>query len=78
MKAVEPLLVDVCIQQAKMGQQINISKGILMANSLIQKTSWQKKLMRDQQIWKMNKDGDNFGHLGRIYWADFMKKTGTR
>lgn len=56
-KAVEPLLVNVCAQKAKLVQPANITEGILMVDSLIQHTLWQKKLTHYQKWWKMDKDG---------------------
>ena len=44
MKPLEPLLIDVCVQKARMGQPVNITEGIEMANSLILNTRYQTQL----------------------------------
>jgi hypothetical protein len=39
---VEPLLVELCIQRARMGQPLSQSEGILLVNSIIQGTVYQE------------------------------------
>ncbi len=41
---VEPLLVDLCIQRAHMGQPLLQSEGIMLVNSIIDGTIYQVKL----------------------------------
>ena len=45
MQVIELLIVNVCIQEAKMGQSVNVTEGIKMVNSLILRTTWKKKPM---------------------------------
>jgi hypothetical protein len=72
---VEPLLVELCIQRARMGQPLSQSEGILLVNSIIQGTVYQESL-RQFQIGssKMSNDAGNLGYAGSAYWRAFKER----
>jgi hypothetical protein len=72
---VEPLLVELCIQRARMGQPLSQSDGILLVNSIIHGTIYQKRL-REFQIAsvKMDSDAGNLGYAGHSYWRGFKER----
>jgi hypothetical protein len=72
---VEPLLVELCIQRARMGQPLAQSEGILLVNSIIEGTVHQDKLRQFQQVSsKMSKDAGNLGYAGYAYWRAFKER----
>jgi hypothetical protein len=73
--AVEPLLVELCIQRARMGQPLSQSEGILLVNSIIQGTAHQEKLRQFQmRSVKMSSDDINLGYAGHAYWRAFKER----
>jgi hypothetical protein len=62
---VEPLLVNLCIQRARMGQRLSQSEG----------TIYQAKLRRYQiEVLKMSGDTGNLGIAGGRYWRNFKER----
>jgi hypothetical protein len=72
---VEPLLVELCIQRARMGQPLSQNEGILLVNSIIQGTVHQEKLRQFQISYvKMTDDASNLGFAGNAYWRAFKER----
>ena len=76
MAVVEPLLCDVCIQKSKMGQPMNQTEGLLFANSIIQDSETQRKLIAFQQ--KLGTKKIHLGVLSKKYWSSFLKRNNER
>jgi hypothetical protein len=73
--AVEPLIADMCIQRARMGQPLSQSEGILLVNSIIDGTIHQAKLRQYQiEVLKMSFDAGNIGFAGSAYWRNFKER----
>ena len=76
---VEPLLVELCIERARMGQPLSQSEGILLVNSIIHGTIYQKKLVQFQiDSVKMSGDAGNLGYAGSAYWRAFKERNKDR
>ena len=72
---IEPLLVELCIQRGRMGQPLSQGEGIMLVNSIINETIYQKNL-REFQIGcvKMDPTAENLGYAGLAYWRAFKKR----
>jgi hypothetical protein len=72
---IEPLLVDLCIQRARMGQPLSQSEGMLLVNSIIEGTIYQAKLRRYHiDVMKMSSDAGSLGIAGGRYWRNFKER----
>ena len=67
---IEPIIVNIIVQTARMRQCLTPSKGLMLVNSLINGTSVPKKLIE----WKRNNTPNFIGNLGEGYWRNFMKR----
>ena len=67
---IEPVIVSIIVQMARMRQCLNPSKGLLLVNSLISGTKIQKELIE----WKKKNTPNCTGTVGRGYWRKFMKR----
>ena len=81
MLSVEPYLVELIAQLARMRSPINVTTGLQLANSLIAGTSIELEV----KAWKqkhnvqtrLNSHGSDAGGLiGWGYWKGFMKRNG--
>ena len=70
MQATEPLFVNVCIQDSKMRQPVNVTEDIEVVNSLILYTLWKNKLMEFQKRWKIDEYGENLA-----FWVKNTRQT---
>ena len=59
------------IQKAKMGQPMNQTEGLEFANSIIQDSETQRKLIAFQQ--KLKTKTISLGVLSKKYWSSFLK-----
>ena len=72
---IEPLVVEFCIERARMGQPFSQGEGIAFINSIIDGTTHQTKLVTYQtKHIKMRKSSPNVGTVGRSYWRGFLKR----
>ena len=67
---IEPIIVSIIVQMARMRQCLTPSKGLLLVNSLISGTKIQQDLME----WKRTNTPNSTGTVGRGYWRKFMKR----
>ena len=73
MQEIEPVLVELLIQHSRMGAPLGQTKGLLLANSLIDGTVHQQKLIKWQtQTLGMNGRAE-LGRLRPSYWKLFRK-----
>ena len=67
---IEPAIVSIIVQMARMRQCLNPSKGLLLVNSLIRGTKIQEELIE----WKKTNTPNCTGTVGRGYWRKFMRR----
>jgi len=67
---IEPAIVSIIVQMARMRQCLNPSKGLLLVNSLIEGTKIQEELIE----WKKTNTPNCTGTVGRGYWRKFMRR----
>ena len=70
LQRIEPIIVNIIVQMARMRQCLTPSKGLLLVNSLINGTRIQGELV----AWKEKNTPNDTGTLGRGYWVNFMKR----
>ena len=70
LQKIEPIIVNIIVQMARMRQCLTPSKGLLLVNSLISGTNIQRELVK----WKQTNTPNFTGTLGRGYWVNFMKR----
>ena len=70
--ALEPTIVSIIIQMARIRQCLTPSRGIRLVNALIDGTQHQKEFTD----WKAKHCSDVKGSVGRGYWRGFMKRNG--
>ena len=70
LQRIEPIIVNIIVQMARMRQCLTLSKGLLLVNSLIIGTRIQSELV----AWKKKNTPNFTGTLGRGYWVNFMKR----
>jgi len=74
MIAVEPYIVQVISQLAKMRTPISVSTGLLLANSIISDTPTYDSLLEWKQKHNIHFRNTKKGALGTGYWRGFMKR----
>ena len=70
LEKIEPIIVNIIVQMARMRQCLTPSKGLMLVNSLITGTRIQSELV----AWKRNNTPNFTGTLGPGYWQNFMKR----
>ena len=70
LQKIEPIIVSIIVQMARMRQSLTPSKGLLLINSLIKGSKIQDELIR----WKNNNTPNCIGTVGIGYWSKFMKR----
>ena len=70
LQKIEPIIVNIIVQMARMRQCLTPSIGLLLVNSLISGTNIQRELVK----WKQTNTPNFTGTLGRGYWVNFMKR----
>ena len=71
---IEPLIVEIILQMARIRQCLNPSKGLQLVNSLIKGTKIQDELVE----WKKRNTPNNTGALGTGYWHGFLRRHRTK
>ena len=75
MTGLEPMLVELLLQRAKMGYPLQQNEGLAFANSLIQGSDYQKELIKYQkQNVRMKTTNNNIGKLSTKYWRNFLRR----
>ena len=74
MIAVEPYIVQVISQLAKMRTPISVSTGLLLANSIISDTPTYDSLLEWKQKHNIHFRNTRKGALGAGYWRGFIKR----
>ena len=67
---IEPTIIEITLQMARIRQSITPSRGLLLVNSLIQNMPIQKDLID----WKRKYSNDSLGTVGKGYWDRFIKR----
>ena len=67
---IEPLIVGIILQMARIRQCLTPSKGLALINSIIEGTSVQEKLKK----WKEKNTPNCVGTVGKGYWRLFLKR----
>ena len=70
LQRIEPLIVEIILQMARICQCLCPSKGLQLVNSLIKGTKIQGELVE----WKKTNAPNTTGSLGIGYWTSFLKK----
>ena len=70
LERIEPIIVSIIVQMARMRQCLTPSKGLLLVNSLISGTKIQEELVE----WKQRNTPNFTGTVGRGYWRQFMRR----
>jgi len=71
MQKIEPTIVEIILQMARIRQCLTPSTGLQLVNSLIKDTTTQKDLLE----WKKRGNSNNMeGYLRRGYWRRFMAR----
>ena len=70
MVRIEPIVVEIILQMARLRQCLCPSKGLQLVNSLIKGTDIQKELIE----WKKKNTLNTNGTLGTGYWRNFLKR----
>ena len=70
MVRIEPIVVEIILQMARLRQCLCPSKGLQLVNSLIKGTEIQKELID----WKKKNTLNTNGTLGTGYWPNFLKR----
>jgi len=68
LQSVEPILVELILQKAQMGQHINMKDSLHLANSLIQGSDYQKAMVIFKK--KLGYTGESLEQLGPQLWKD--------
>ena len=68
--AIEPLIVGIILQMARIRQCLIPSKGLALINSIIEGTLVQNKLKK----WKGKNTPNCVGMVGKGYWRSFLKR----
>ena len=72
MAAVEPLLVQLYLQKAQMGQPLGIREGLCFANSIIEVTVHEEAMVMLKT--RLNIRGSDVSILGSKYWRNFKRR----
>ena len=70
LEPIEQTVIDIILQMARIRQSITPSRGLLLVNSLIDKTPIQKSLVK----WKRKYSNDTLGSVGKGYWDGFIRR----
>ena len=70
LERIEPIIVNIIVQMARMRQCLTPSKGLMLLNSLIAGT----RIQRDLVAWKQKNTPKFTGTLGPGYWQNSMKR----
>ncbi len=79
MAPVEQYIVSLMHQMAKMRQPLNVSEGLSLANSLVEGTEWEEKIVefKTKRGWKpYATDGSKNPILGPKWYRGFWKRHG--
>ena len=72
MATVEPLLVELCLQKARMGQPLGIREGLCFANSIIEGTVHEEAMVYLNK--RLNIRESDVSTLGSKYWRNFRRR----
>ena len=67
---IEPIVVGIILQMARIRQCLNPSKGLALVNSIIEGTKVQDNLKK----WKQKNTPNSTGTVGQGYWRSFLKR----
>lgn len=68
LNSIEPTIIEIILQMARIRQSITPSKGLMLVNSLIKGMPIQKELIK----WKKKFSNDTLGTVGKGYWDRFI------
>ena len=68
LNSIEPTIIEIILQMARIRQSITPSKGLMLVNSLIKGMPIQKELVK----WKRKFSNDTLGTVGKGYWDRFI------
>ena len=71
---IEPLIVEIILQMARIRQCLCPSKGLQLVNSIIKGTKMQEELIK----WKQTNTPNDCGTVGVGYWKSFLKRNKTK
>ena len=77
LKPIEEYIISMLNQMAKMRQPLCVSKGLALANALIEGTEWEKLLVdfKTKRGWKeANENGEKKPLLGKKWYQGFFKR----
>ena len=69
---IEPFLVEICKQKARMGQPMGMTEGLAMANSIIDGTDHHERMVNFKKGLRLS--GDGLEKLGTCSWRLFRKR----
>ncbi len=72
----EEAFVVICIQMGTIWQQLLVREGVVLMNSLINGTNFQKELVEFQMVQKFGWDTYTYGEVGKGWWQGFLKRNG--
>ena len=72
MATVEPLLVEICLKKAWMGQPLGIREGLCFTNSIIEETVHEEAMVMLKT--RLNIRGSDVSKLGSKYWSKFRRR----
>ena len=72
LQKIEPILVQIIVQMARIRQPLTPSEGLQLVNSLIDGMHIQQELIQ----WKRKFSINSYGYVGTGYWNAFMKRQG--
>ena len=67
---IEPTIIKIILQMARIRQSITPSRGLRLVNSLIENMPIQQELIQ----WKSKYSNDNLGTVGIGYWNRFIRR----
>ena len=71
---IEPVIVEIILQMARIRQCLCPSKGLQLVNSIIKGTKIQDELIK----WKQTNTPNECGTVGISYWNKFLKQNKTK
>ena len=74
LQKIEPIIIDIILQMARIRQCLSPSKGLKLVNSIIKGTNIQDELIK----WKQKNTPNDCGTVGIGYWNKFLKRNKTK
>ena len=66
------MLVELCLQKARMGQPLGIREGLCFANSIIEGTVYEEAMVMFNT--RLSIRGSDVSTLGSKYWRNFRRR----